>query len=46
MLSPAQMALQRYYAQQERSADDLAATNAYEMMLVKLNNDRAQLKKN
>lgn len=45
MLSPAQMALQRYYAQQSRSADDLATTNAYEMMLVKLNNDRAQLKK-
>ena len=45
MASPAQKFLQKHYAQQERNAENPDASNAYEMMLVKLNNDRARLKK-
>ncbi|MCX8578827.1 hypothetical protein J3U35_05175 [Gilliamella sp. B2717] len=45
MASPAQNFLQKHYAQQERNAENQAASNAYEMMLAKLNNDRVRLKK-
>lgn len=45
MASPAQIFLQKHYAQQERNAGNPGATNAYEMMLAKLNNDRVRLKK-
>lgn len=45
MASPAQIYLQKHYARQERSAENQSAMNAYEMMLVKLNNDRTRLQK-
>ncbi|GAA5113408.1 terminase endonuclease subunit [Orbus sasakiae] len=45
MTSPAQKFLAKHYAQKERNATNIKATNAYEMMLAKLNNDRIRLKK-
>jgi tetratricopeptide (TPR) repeat protein len=45
MESPAQKFLQKHYAQKARNTNDIKATNAYEMMLAKLNNDRLRLKK-
>lgn len=45
MASPAQKFLQKHYAQKERNTNDIKTTNAYEMMLAKLNNDRLRLKK-
>lgn len=45
MVSPAQKFLQKHYAQKARNTNDIKATNAYEMMLAKLNNDRLRLKK-
>jgi tetratricopeptide (TPR) repeat protein len=45
MVSPAQKFLQKHYAQKERNRNDIKTTNAYEMMLAKLNNDRLRLKK-
>ena len=45
MASPAQRFLEKHYAQKERNTANIKATNAYEMMLAKLNNDRIRLKK-
>lgn len=45
MASPAQKFLEKHYAQKERNVTNIKATNAYEMMLAKLNNDRIRLKK-
>jgi len=45
MASPAQKFLAKHYAQKERNTTNIKATNAYEMMLAKLNNDRLRLKK-
>lgn len=45
MTSPAQKFLAKHYAQKERNTTNSKATNAYEMMLAKLNNDRIRLKK-
>lgn len=45
MQSPAQRFLLKHYAQIERSQEEKQATNAYELMLVKLRNDRFRLKK-
>lgn len=45
MSSPAQRFLEKYYAKKERDVTNVKASNAYEMMLAKLNNDRIRLKK-
>lgn len=45
MLSPAQRHLAKHYAQKRHKDNDVNATNAYEMMLAKLNSDRIRLKK-
>lgn len=45
MASPAQKFLAKHYAQKERNVANPKASNAYEMMLAKLNNDRVRLKK-
>lgn len=45
MASPAQQFLKKHYAGLQRNTQNTNATNAYEMMLAKLNSDRIRLKK-
>ncbi|WP_392565149.1 phage terminase small subunit [Utexia brackfieldae] len=45
MVSPAQQFLKKHYAGLQRNTQNVKATNAYEMMLAKLNSDRIRLKK-
>lgn len=44
MKSPARRHLERFYASKQRNTDTGGATTAYELMLVKLHNDKQRLK--